>query len=50
MQQGTHWGVTNIGTAVKFDHNPGEGRKVAFRVCVQVDHQPDPCSSDNDGR
>ncbi|MFG1955422.1 hypothetical protein [Micromonospora sp. NPDC048830] len=50
VQEGTHWGVSSIGTTVPFDHNFGEGRKVAFRVCVQVDFGWDPCSDDADGQ
>lgn len=48
--KGTHWGTSSVDNPVAFDHNFGENRKVAFRVCVQVDWSFDPCSGDDDGR
>ncbi|MGN9775053.1 hypothetical protein ACTMS0_04640 [Micromonospora sp. H33] len=47
-QTGTHWGLGDVGNTVYFDHNFGEGRAVAFRVCVQVDYEWDPCSHEED--
>lgn len=43
LQEGTHHGVSTVGVPVTFDHNFGEGRAVAFRVCVE-DSFWDPCS------
>jgi hypothetical protein len=48
-QEGSHWGLSTVDKTVVFNHNFGEGRKVAFRVCVQVDLGFDPCSGDDDG-
>jgi hypothetical protein len=33
FQGGEHWGSAVAGSAVVFDHDFGEGRKVLFRVC-----------------
>jgi len=44
--EGRRWGVATPGENVTRDApNFGEGRKVAFRVCLQVSYWPDPCSS-----
>lgn len=48
-KEGSHWGVSTVDKTVVFNHNFGEGRKVAFRVCVQVDYEFDPCSGSDDG-
>ncbi|MCI4066003.1 hypothetical protein MRQ36_27020 [Micromonospora sp. R77] len=47
VQEGTHWGLSDVGKPVSWDHNFGEGRAVAFRVCVQVTYGWDPCSDDD---
>ena len=41
---GTHWGSSDVGRTVVFDHNFGKDRKVTFRVCVQKSLSPDKCS------
>ena len=48
-QEGSHWGLSTVDKTVVFNHNFGEGRAVAFRVCVQVDFGFDPCSGTDDG-
>ncbi|MFF8846281.1 hypothetical protein ACF08N_26795 [Streptomyces sp. NPDC015127] len=50
LQEGTHWGVSDIGYTMKFDHNFGEGRKVVFRLCVQNTYGWDDCTDDADGQ
>ncbi|MFF8279587.1 hypothetical protein ACF05T_26275 [Streptomyces lateritius] len=50
LQEATHWGVSNVGYTMKFDHNFGEGRKVAFRLCVQNTYGWDDCTDDADGQ
>jgi len=41
---GRHWGSSRVGHTEAWDHNFGKNRKVAFRICVQKDIAPDPCS------
>ncbi|MGW7415186.1 hypothetical protein [Streptomyces sp. NPDC054863] len=35
---------------MKFNHHFGEGRKVAFRLCVQENLAVDDCTDDDDGQ
>jgi hypothetical protein len=44
LTEGRHWGSSRVGHTEAFDHNFGKDRKVAFRICVQKDIAPDPCS------
>jgi hypothetical protein len=49
LQTGTHQGATEVGAAVRFPHDFGEGRRVTFRVCVTGAHGFNPCSGTDDG-
>ncbi|MFH8798171.1 hypothetical protein ACH4F6_01020 [Streptomyces sp. NPDC017936] len=49
LPEGTHRGVSDIGSALKFDHDFGEGREVAFRRCVRNTLARDDCTDDEDG-
>ncbi|WP_189336955.1 hypothetical protein [Actinoplanes ianthinogenes] len=49
LQTGTHRGVPEAGTPVRFAHHFGAGRTVTFRVCVSGEHGFNPCSGTDAG-